>query len=71
MVRSGVHGADTVETSGETIGHSSLEKTLTIPVVVDTLEESKSLRVGSLLRSQVVAEILNSDVAMTDDVAAL
>ncbi len=71
MVRRRVHGADTVETGGETSSDSSLKQTLSIAVVIDTLEKGEGLRVGSLLRCQVVAEILDSDVAVTNDLATL
>ena len=71
MVGGGIHCADTIETGGQTSGDSSLKKTCAISVVVDTLEEGEGLRVRSLLGRQISAEILNSDVAMANDLAAL
>lgn len=69
MVRSTVHSADAVNTSRETIGDGSLEETVTIAVVVDTLEEGKLLWVRRGLGGNVAAQILDSNVAMTNDVA--
>lgn len=71
MVGSAVHGANTVGSRGKTIGDRSLEKTLTISIVVDALEEGKVLWIRRSGGSNVATEILNRDVAVADDVTAL
>jgi hypothetical protein len=71
MVRGRVHRADAVEPRRETTGDHSLEETLAVPVIIDTLEEGECLRVGRRCGSQVAAEILDGDVTVTDDVTTL
>lgn len=71
MVRSAGHGADPVETSRETSGDIGREQSLTVSVIVDTLEEGKGLWVGRSAGCEVIPEVLDGDVSMTDDVAAL
>lgn len=71
MVGGRVHGADTIETGRKTRSDRSLEKTLSVSVVVDTLEEGEGLRVRSLLGCQIIAEILDGNVAMADDFTTL
>jgi hypothetical protein len=71
MVGCRVHGADTVESSGETSSDSSFEEAIAVAIIVDTLEEVECLWVWAVGGSQVIAKILDGNVAMTNDVAAL
>ena len=71
MVGGRVHGADAVEASWKTCSNTGCQKTLTVAGIINTLEEGKRLRVGTLSGSEAAAEILNGDVAMTDDVSTL
>lgn len=69
MVGGTGHRANAVIASGETARDSGGEDTLTIALVVDTLEEDKLLGAGRVLGSEVVSEVLDGDVGMTDDAA--
>lgn len=69
MVSGRVHGAHSVVASSQTVGDNGLQETIAVTIIVDTLEESKGGWVRRLSGGQVVTQILNRNMAMTDDVA--
>ena len=69
MVGGCVHCADAIEAGGETVSDVCGEKTLAVAVIIDTLEEVEDFRVRGAGGSESAAEILDSDVTVTDDVA--
>ncbi len=71
MVGGGVHCADAIEAGGETVSDVCGEKTLAVAVIIDTLEEVEDFRVRGAGGSESAAEILDSDVTVTDDLATL
>ena len=71
MIGRAGHGADSVEAGGKTGSDVGRKQACTVSIVVDTLEESESLRVGRSAWCQVVTQILDGDVSVTDDIAAL
>lgn len=70
MVGSTGHGADTVAASRETTSDFSGELTVAVTSIVDTLEEGKDSGIQGLGGVQGVASVLNSDVSVTNDLAA-
>ena len=71
MVGRGSHSADAVVASRKSSGNSCREPTVAITSIVDSLEEGK---LSSIERSggvQGVAEILDSDVGVAEDLATL
>jgi hypothetical protein len=71
MVGCGCHGAGTVDTIGQTGRKISAEQTLTISVVVDTLEEGKVLGVEGVAGVLVATHVLDSDMGVANDVTVL
>lgn len=71
MVAGGGDGADAVETSWQTSGEVCGESALTIASIIDTLEEGKGFRVESICGICLAVEVLNRDVSMANDRAAL
>jgi hypothetical protein len=71
MVTSRGHGADTIVSSGQTFREGGSEFSVTIAIVVDTLEEGKGLGVKRLLRVGVSSEILHGEMRVADDLTAL
>jgi hypothetical protein len=69
MVGSRSDGAGAVVTRGETGLECRSEKTITIPGVVDTLEECESLSIRRVVG--VVAHVLNRNMGMADHLAPL
>lgn len=64
------HCAHAVDARGQATGNLSLEGALAVALVINTLEVGELGRVGHFERAQA-ADILDRDVAVTDDVAAL
>lgn len=65
MVGGGAHGADTVESGGET-GNGGFEVAITITIVIDALEEFEDSwvwRVGGVQR----LDFLHGDVGVAND----
>jgi len=62
------HGADTIDTDGQTIRNNSLEKTLAVARVVDALEEGEFYWIGRRSCCHA-AHVLDCNVAMANDVA--
>ena len=71
MVGGRIHGANTISTSRETVGDNSLKKTLAVSIIVDTLEEGKYLRIRGRGSSDITVQILNGNMAMTNNIATL
>jgi hypothetical protein len=71
MVGSRSHCASTVEASSQTFSESSREFSVAVAVVIDTLEESEGLGVEGLLWVVILANILNSEMRVADDLAAI
>ena len=69
MVGGTDHGADTVVAGRETAGDGGLELAVAVTGIVDTLEEDELRGVGGVVRVQGVAEILDGNVGVTDDLA--
>lgn len=69
MVGSRRHGADAVVASGKSTGHISLNKTLAVAGIVDTLEEDELLGIKRGLGVKRVASVLDGDVGVTNDPA--
>ncbi len=69
MVGRRIHGADTVSPGGETGGDRRLEQTITISIIVDSLEEGKEGWVRRSGGSNVTSKVLDGDVTVTDNIA--
>jgi hypothetical protein len=71
MVCSGCHGTDSVVASWETASHGSLEQTLSVAGIVDSLEEGELLRVQGSCRIQGFPHVLDSHVGVSNNLASL
>jgi hypothetical protein len=71
MVAGRGHRAGTVNTGRKTISEVSTEKTLAVAGVVDTLEESKGLRIRGGLSVDVTLQILDSDMGVANNLSTL
>lgn len=69
MVGGTDHGADTVVAGRETASHGGLELAIAVSGVVDTLEEDELRGVRGVVGVQRVAEVLDSNVGVANDLA--
>lgn len=62
MIRSRGQGADTIESRGQTPGDCVCQPTLTIPIIIDTLEVNESSRVWGGVRCEAAFKVLNGNL---------
>lgn len=71
MIGRGRHGANAIGAWSEPAGNRGIQTTLAIAVVIDALEEGKGYWIGRRARRDAIAERLDGDMRVADDVAVL
>lgn len=66
MVTRRRHGTDTISTSGQTVSNSSLQQTLSIASIINTLEEGKCCWIRRCGRVET-ANILDGDMDVANN----
>lgn len=71
VVGSTGHSADTVVAGGKTTGDGGAKTSIAVARIVDTLEEGELRGIQRLVRSEGVAQVLDGDVSVANNVASV